>query len=96
MTDNIVDLASTPPPLSLNQITQEEIPNIPSISPVDICKNAMPKTVKERFDQDRDFEAYTKNLPKLLTSIQNITTKCPMFEARGSRQLIPPQPGQIL
>ena len=53
--ENVVDLVSTPPSLSPTQITQEEIPKLPSISQVDICKNAMLETLKERFDQDRDF-----------------------------------------
>ena len=85
MAENVVDLVSKPPPPSLTQITQEEIPKLPSISLVDICKNAMPKILKERFDQDRDFQAYIEKLPELLTSVQNITTKCPLFEAGGSR-----------
>ena len=55
----------------------------------------MPETLKERFDQDSDFQAYIEKLPELLTSVQKITTKCPLIKASGSRQLIPPQPGQI-
>ena len=53
--ENIVDLVSTPPPPSPTQITEEYTPQIPTIIPVDICKNAMPETLKERFDQDGDF-----------------------------------------
>ena len=68
--ENIVDLVSTPPPSSPTQITQEDTPQIPTISPVDICNNAMPETLKEWFDQDGDFQAYIEKLPKILTSIQ--------------------------
>ena len=55
MIENVVDLVSTPPPPSPTQITQEAIPELHSISLVDICKNAMPETLKERFNQDIDF-----------------------------------------
>ena len=84
-TGNIVDLVSTPPPPYPTQITQEYNPQVPTISPVNICKNAMPKTLKRRFDQDGDFQAYIENLLKLLTPIQRITTKCPLIEVSGSR-----------
>ena len=92
--ENVVNLVFTPPTPSPTQIMQEAIPELPSISPVDICKNAMPKTLKERFDQDIDFQAYIKKLPELLTFVEKITTKCPLFETGGSRQRIP-QAGQI-
>ena len=94
MAKNVVDLMSTPPPPSTTKITRETIPEPPSISPIDICKNAMPKTLKERFDWDRDFQVYIKKFPELLTSVQKITTKCPLFEAGGSR-LPAPQPSQV-
>ena len=55
MDENIVDLVSTPPPPSPTQITQEDNPQIPTISLVDICKTAIPETLNERFDQDGDF-----------------------------------------
>ena len=80
-TKNVFDLVSTPPPLSLTKITQETIPEPPSISPIDICKNAMLETLKEKFNRDRDLHAYIEKLPKLLTSVnQKITTKAPLFE----------------
>ena len=69
MSENIFYLVSTPPPPSPTQITQEDNPQIPTISPVDIWKNVMPKTLKERFNQDYDFQAYIEKLPKLLTSV---------------------------
>ena len=55
----------------------------------------MPKSLKDRFDEDKDFQAYIEKLPELLTFVQKITTKCPLFEAGGSRQLVPSQPIQI-
>ena len=94
-TENVVDLVSTPPPPSSTKITQELIPDPPSISPLDICKNAMPETLKERFDRDRDLQAYIEKLLELLTSVQKITTKAPLFEAGGSRLTVP-QPSQTL
>ena len=54
MTKNVVDLVSTPPPPSPTKITQELIPEHPSISPLNICMNAMWETMKENFDHDRD------------------------------------------
>ena len=63
MDKNIVDLVSTPPPLSPKKITQEEIPQLPTIILVDICKNAMLETLKERLDQDNDFQAYIEKFP---------------------------------
>ena len=48
--ENIVYLVSTPPPPSPTQMTQEDTPYIPTIIPIDICKNAMLETLKERFD----------------------------------------------
>ena len=94
MAKNVIDLVSTPTPPSLTKIIQEALPAPPSTSPVDICKNAMSETLKERFDQDKDFQEYIEKLPELLTSVQKITTKCPLFEASGSR-LPAPQPGQV-
>ena len=55
----------------------------------------MSKTLKEKFNRDRDLQAYIEKLPELLTSVQKLTTKAPLFEASGSR-LTAPQPGQIL
>ena len=48
----------------------------------------MLKTLKERFDQDGDFQAYIEKLPKLLTSVQKITTKFPLIEASASLQIL--------
>ena len=93
--ENIVDLMSTPPPPSLTKITQELIPEQLSISPLDISKNAMSETVKEKFDRDRDLQEYIEKFPQSLTSVQKITTKAPLFKAGGSRLIIP-QHGQIL
>ena len=55
----------------------------------------MPETLKERFDQDGDFQAYIEKLPKLLTSVQNITTKFPLIEASVPRQILSQQIVQI-
>ena len=95
MVENVVDLVSTPPPPSLTKIMQELIPEPPSISPIDICKNDMLETLKEKFNRDRDLQAYIEKLPKLLTSVQNLTTKAPLFEVGGSR-MTAPQLGQVL
>ena len=55
----------------------------------------MLETLKERFDRDRDFQAYIEKLSDLLTSMQKITTKMPLFETGGSRKPAPSQPSQI-
>ena len=55
----------------------------------------MSETVKEKFDRERDLQAYIEKLPELLTSVQKITTKYPLFETGGSRMTVP-QLGQIL
>ena len=52
--ENVVDLVSTPPPPSPTKITQDLILEPPSISPLNICKNSMSETLKEKFDRDRD------------------------------------------
>ena len=54
MVENVVDVMSTPPSPCPTKITQELIPGQPSISPLDICMNAMWETLKENFDHDRD------------------------------------------
>ena len=86
--ENIVDLVSTPPLPSPTQITQEDIPQSLTSSPVDICKNAMLETLKERLNHDGDFQAYIEKLPKLFTSAQKITTKCPLIESSSARQTL--------
>ena len=78
--ENVVDIVYTPPPPSLTQIMQEAILELSSISSIDIYKTAMPKTLKERFDQDIDFQAYIENLLELLTSIQKITPSVPCLK----------------
>ena len=94
MVENVVDLMSTPPPLSPTKITQDLIPEPPSISPIDICKNAMSETLKEKFDRDRDLQAYIEKLSEIFTTVQNLSTKAPLFEVGGSR-LPATQPGQV-
>ena len=44
--ENVFDLVSTPPPLSPTKITKELIPQQFSVSPLDLCKNAMSEVVK--------------------------------------------------
>ena len=66
--ENIVDLVSTPPLPSPTQITQEDIPQLTTFSPVDICKNAMSETLKERLHHDDEFEAFIEKLLELFTS----------------------------
>ena len=91
--ENIVDLVSTPPPPSPTQITQEDSPPIATISPIDICKNAMPETLKEQFNQNDDFQEYIETLHELLTSVQKITTKFPLIEASAPRHILSQQIG---
>ena len=55
----------------------------------------MPETLKERLDQDGDFQAYIEKLPELLTSVHKTTTKFPLIEASASRQILSQQIGQI-
>ena len=95
MVKNVVDLVSTPPPPSPTKITQELILDPPSISPLDICKNAMSETLKEKFNHDRDLQAYIEKFPELLTLVQNLSTKSPLFEV-GESRIPSPQPGQVL
>ena len=74
--------------------SHELIPEQPSISPLDTCKNAMSETVKEKFDRDRDLQAYIEKLPELLTSVQKLATKAPLVEA-GGFGLTDPQLGPL-
>ena len=53
--EEIIDLVFTPPLPSATQITHEDIPQPLTISPIDIYKNAMLETLKERFDHDGNF-----------------------------------------
>ena len=48
--ENAVHLMSTPPPSSPAKITKELVPEQFSISPLDLCKSAMSKAVKEKLD----------------------------------------------
>ena len=60
-----IDLVSTPPPPSPTQIIQEDIPVSTNISPVDLCKSAMLKTLKEKVDKDIDLQQFINKLPYL-------------------------------
>ena len=52
--ENVVDLVSTLPPPSPTKVTEEQVPEQHSVSPLDLCKSAMSEAVKEKFDKDRD------------------------------------------
>ena len=91
MAENVVDLVSTPPPPSATKITEELIPQHLSVIPLDLCKKAMLEAMKEKYDRDRDLQAYIEKLPEIFTTLQKISTKAPLFEAGGSKQ-----PGQVL
>ena len=65
--ENIVDLVSTPPPPSPTKITEEQVLAPQSVSPLDLCKSVMSKEVKEKFDKDRDLQAFIEKLPELFT-----------------------------
>ena len=51
----------------------------------------MLEAVKEKYDRDRDLQAYIEKIPEIFTMVQKLSTKSPLFEAGGSRQ-----PGQVL
>ena len=53
----------------------------------------MPETLKERFDQDGDFQAFIEKLPELFTSTQKIITKCPLSVSSSARQTLAQQMG---
>ena len=91
MLENVVDLMSMPPLASLTKITEELIPEQLSISPLDLCKNAMSEAMKENFYWDRDLLAFIEKMLEIFMSAQKLSTKAPLFEAGGSRQ-----PVQIL
>ena len=55
----------------------------------------MMETLKERFDHDGDFQAFIEKLTELLTSIQKITTKCPLIQSSSPRQILSQQIGLI-
>ena len=55
----------------------------------------MSETMKENFYHDKDLQAYIEKLPELLTSVQKLSTKAPLFKFGRSR-LPAPQPGQVL
>ena len=52
--ENIVDLVFTPPPPSSTRITEDQVQEPHSISPLYLCKNSMSESVKEKFEKDRD------------------------------------------
>ena len=95
MTENVMDLVSTPPPLSPTKITEELIPEQLSVSPLDLCKNVMLEAMKENFNHDRDLQAYIKKIPEIFTTVQKLSTKAPLFDVDGSRLPIS-QPIQVL
>ena len=72
-----------PPPPSPMKITEEQVPAQQSVSPLDLCKSVMSKEVKEKFDKDRDLQAFIEKLLELFTSAQNISIKAPLYMASG-------------
>ena len=83
MPKNIIDLVSMPPPPSPTKLIEEQVADQHSISPLDLCKNAMSEAVKEKFDKDRDLQAFIEKLPKIFKSVQKLSTKSPLFEVSG-------------
>ena len=83
MPKNIVDIMSTPPPPFSTKVTKEQAPEQHSISPLDLCKNAMSKAVKGKFNKDRNLQPFIEKLPEIFTSVQKISTKSPLFEVGG-------------
>ena len=69
MLENVVDLVSTPQPLSPTKVTEELAPEQLSISPLDLCKSVMSEEVKEKFNRDRDLQAFIEKLPKIFTPV---------------------------
>ena len=43
----------------------------------------MLEAVKEKFDKDRDLQAFIEKLPEIFASIQKLSTKSPLFEVGG-------------
>ena len=72
---NIVDVVSMPPPPSPTTVIEEQVLEQHSISPLDLCKNAMLEAVKEKFDKDRDLQAFIEKLAEIFTSVQKLSTK---------------------
>ena len=81
--ENIIDLMSTPPPPYLTKVTEEQVPEQHSISPLNLWKNSMSKAVKEKFDKEKYLQAFIEKLPKISTSVQKLSTKSPLFKVGG-------------
>ena len=61
--ENVVDLVSMPPPPSPTKITKEQVLSPQLVIPLDLCKSVMSEEVKEKFDKDRDLQAFIEKLP---------------------------------
>ena len=81
--EDVVDLVSTPPPPSPTPVFKEQELAQQSVSPLDLYKNKIPKSVKENFDKEIKIKAFFETLPKLFQSAQKIQTKAPLYT--GSR-----------
>ena len=83
MPENVIDLVSMPPPPSTTKVIEEHITEQHSIIPLDLCKSAMSKAVKEKFDKDRDLQEFIEKLPEIFRSAHKISIKSPLFEFNG-------------
>ena len=81
--EDVIDLVSTPPPPSPTPVVEEQEPTQQSVSPLDLYKNKIPESVKEKFDKDTELKAFFETLPDLFQSAQKIQTKAPLYT--GSR-----------
>ena len=63
--ENVVDLVSTPPPLSPTQIIEEQAPTQQSVIPLELYKSVMSEIVKSKFDKDTNLQAFFETLPAL-------------------------------
>ena len=43
----------------------------------------MSEAVKEKFDKDRNSQEFIEKLPEIFMSVQNLSTKSPVFEVGG-------------
>ena len=53
------------------------------VSPLDLCKSATSEAVKEKFNKDRDLQAFIKKMLEIFTSAHKISTKAHLFEVDG-------------
>ena len=83
MPENVFNLVSMPPPPSPTKITEEQVLAPQSVSPLDLCKSAMTKAVKAKFDKDRDLQEFIEKLPEIFMSAHKISTKAPLFKTGG-------------